>query len=79
VTEVVLCLFTYTSCLFVCCLFHDPVSNLDHIASNDSVIMNCEGCVRKRSWPNFKAQSHNLLGGTEEIYECLTHDSRCPV
>lgn len=39
--------------------------------------MNWEGCGRKQSWDNMRI-SWSLPGGTEEKYEILNKDSRCP-
>jgi hypothetical protein len=42
------------------------------------LIINWKGCGRKRSWPNSKALSRNLPGGTEENHEKISQDIRSP-
>jgi hypothetical protein len=39
-------------------------------------MINCKGCGRKRSWPNFKALSRDSSGGTEETTTNLSQGSR---
>jgi hypothetical protein len=39
-------------------------------------MINCKGCERKRSWPNYKVRSRNLPIGTEENHEDLNQDNR---
>jgi hypothetical protein len=41
-------------------------------------MMNWKGCVRKRSWPKFKAQSQHMSAGTEENHKILSQNSRSP-
>jgi hypothetical protein len=63
-------LFIYLFIVYLTMLF----SNSNCIVSNERVMayMNdeLERIWRETSWPNFKALSWNLPGGTEENYEC---------
>jgi hypothetical protein len=44
----------------------------------DKWMVNCKGCGRKRSWPNFKLISRHSPGGTHYNYEYLSQHSRSP-
>jgi hypothetical protein len=61
----------------VCSLFNDVFHRLSVVWRGDKWMMNCNGCIRKESWPSFRTLYQHLPEGTEEKHE-KPQDSRSP-
>jgi hypothetical protein len=48
------------------------------VEQKDKLMMNCEGCRRKRSWPNFQHYPGIFLEGLKKATRILGQDSRSP-
>jgi hypothetical protein len=69
----ILFLFSYN-------VFNNAVSNSDHIASSDGIIIDnkLKKCGRKRSWHNFKLYLRICLEELGKTTTCLSKNIACP-